>query len=52
MKKFIWELLEIIFSGKIVFEWGLDVCYIIECVVFMLKEDGLYLIEIVFGVDL
>lgn len=52
MKKFIWELLEITFSGKIAFERGLDVCYITERAVFTLKEDGLHLIEIAFGVDL
>ncbi len=46
MKKFIRELPEITFSGKIALERGLDVRYITERAVFTLKEDGLHLIEI------
>lgn len=52
MKKFIRELPEITFSGKIALERGLDVRYITERAVFTLKEDGLHLIEIAPGVDL
>lgn len=51
MKKFIRELPEITFSGKIALERGLDVRYITERAVFTLK-DGLHLIEIAHGVDL
>lgn len=46
MKKFIQELPEITFSGKIALERELDVRYITERAVFTLKEDGLHLIEI------
>ncbi len=46
VKKFIRELPEITFSGKIALERGLDVRYITERAVFTLKEDGLHLIEI------
>ena len=52
VKKFIRELPEITFSGKIALERGLDVRYITERAVFTLKEDGLHLIEIAPGVDL
>lgn len=52
MNKFISELPEITFSGKIALERGLDVRYITERAVFTLKEDGLHLIEIAPGVDL
>lgn len=41
VKKFIRELPEITFSGKIALERGLDVRYITERAVFTLKEDGL-----------
>ena len=51
VKKFIRELPEITFSGKIALERGLDVRYITERAVFTLKEDGLHLIEIAPGVD-
>ncbi len=40
VKKFIRELPEITFSGKIALERGLDVRYITERAVFTLKEDG------------
>lgn len=46
MKKFVSELPEITFSGKIALERGLDVRYITERAVFTLKQDGLHLIEI------
>lgn len=46
VNKFIRELPEITFSGKIALERGLDVRYITERAVFTLKEDGLHLIEI------
>ncbi|EFJ5051935.1 acyl CoA:acetate/3-ketoacid CoA transferase [Escherichia coli] len=52
VNKFIRELPEITFSGKIALERGLDVRYITERAVFTLKEDGLHLIEIAPGVDL
>ncbi|ENF2917640.1 acyl CoA:acetate/3-ketoacid CoA transferase [Escherichia coli] len=52
VKKFIRELPEITFSGKIALKRGLDVRYITERAVFTLKEDGLHLIEIAPGVDL
>ncbi|NNS69991.1 acyl CoA:acetate/3-ketoacid CoA transferase [Escherichia coli] len=52
VKKFIRELPEITFSGKIALERGMDVRYITERAVFTLKEDGLHLIEIAPGVDL
>ena len=44
VNKFIRELPEITFSGKIALERGLDVRYITERAVFTLKEDGLHLI--------
>lgn len=46
MKKFVNELPEVTFSGKIALERGLDVRYITERAVFTLKEDGLHLVEI------
>lgn len=46
VKKFVSELPEITFSGKIALERGLDVRYITERAVFTLKQDGLHLIEI------
>ncbi|MTH46909.1 acyl CoA:acetate/3-ketoacid CoA transferase [Intestinirhabdus alba] len=52
VKKFIRELPEITFNGKIALERGLDVRYITERAVFTLKEDGLHLVEIAPGVDL
>ncbi|OVZ90197.1 acetate CoA-transferase YdiF [Yersinia frederiksenii] len=52
VKKFIKEIPEITFSGKIALERGLDVRYITERAVFTLKEDGLHLVEIAPGVDL
>ncbi|EMB2577222.1 acyl CoA:acetate/3-ketoacid CoA transferase [Salmonella enterica] len=52
VKKFVSELPEITFSGKIALERGLDVRYITERAVFTLKQDGLHLIEIAPGVDL
>ncbi len=52
VNKFIRELPEITFSGKIALERGLDVRYITERAVFTLKEDGLHLIEIAPGIDL
>ncbi|MFT8211150.1 MAG: acyl CoA:acetate/3-ketoacid CoA transferase [Symbiopectobacterium sp.] len=52
VKKFIQEIPEITFSGKIALERGLDVRYITERAVFTLKADGLHLVEIAPGVDL
>ena len=52
MKKFVNELPEVTFSGKIALERGLDVRYITERAVFTLKEDGLHLVEIAPGVSL
>lgn len=52
MKKFVSELPEITFSGKIALERGLEVRYITERAVFTLKEDGLHLVEIAPGVSL
>ena len=52
VKKFVNELPEVTFSGKIALERGLDVRYITERAVFTLKEDGLHLIEIAPGVSL
>ncbi|MNW07896.1 Acetate CoA-transferase YdiF [compost metagenome] len=52
VKKFIKQLPEITFSGKIALERGLDVRYITERAVFTLKADGLHLVEIAPGVDL
>ncbi|PWC12570.1 acyl CoA:acetate/3-ketoacid CoA transferase [Brenneria corticis] len=52
VKKFIKQIPEVTFSGKIALERGLDVRYITERAVFTLKQDGLHLIEIAPGVDL
>lgn len=52
VKKFIQEIHEITFSGKIALERGLDVRYITERAVFTLKADGLHLVEIATDVDL
>lgn len=52
VKKFIQDIPEITFSGKIALERGLDVRYITERAVFTLKADGLHLVEIAPGVDL
>ncbi|MCL2896002.1 acyl CoA:acetate/3-ketoacid CoA transferase [Brenneria tiliae] len=52
VKKFIKQIPEVTFSGKIALERGLDVRYITERAVFTLKPDGLHLIEIAPGVDL
>lgn len=52
VKKFIQEIPEITFSGKIALERGLDVRYITERAVFTLKADSLHLVEIAPGVDL
>ena len=52
VKKFVNELPEVTFSGKIALERGLDVRYITERAVFTLKVDGLHLIEIAPGVSL
>lgn len=52
VKKFVNELPEVTFSGKIALERGLDVRYITERAVFTLKEDGLHLVEIAPGVSL
>ncbi|MDU3066540.1 MAG: CoA-transferase [Escherichia coli] len=52
VNKFIRELPEITFSGKIALERGLDVRYITERAVFTLKEDGLHLFTPVISPEL